>query len=121
MRNLIFISCFFTTALVANETQQVKVGTHRVMQFENETVKVWKTVIMPNQPLNMHRHDRDRVVVGLKGGVLTKVEDTGESSLLTFETGKAYWYTQDAPGTLHADLNLTDEPIEVMVIEVKNH
>ncbi len=59
--------------------------THRVLQFENEHVKVWKTVIMPHQPLNMHRHECARVVVGLKGGSLTKIEESGEQSELIFE------------------------------------
>lgn len=94
-------------------------STHRVFQFENEHVRVWKTVIMPNQPLKMHRHDCSRVIVGLKGGALTKIEETGETSPLVFETGKAYWLTEDPPGTLHGDINETDEPIEVMVIEIK--
>ncbi len=94
-------------------------GTHRVLQFENEHVRVWKTVIMPNQPLKMHRHDSARVVVGLKGGKLTKIEETGETSILNFETGKAYWLNEDPPRTRHADINESNEPIEVMVIEMK--
>ncbi len=94
--------------------------THRELQFENEFVKVWKTVIMPKQPLKMHRHDRDRVIVGLKGGSLTKIEESGEVSDLTFETGKAYWAEKDPINELHGDINESDEPIEVMVIEVKN-
>ena len=31
--------------------------TGRTPQFENEYVEVWKSVIVPNQPLEMHRHD----------------------------------------------------------------
>jgi hypothetical protein len=95
-------------------------STHRVFQFENEHVRVWKTVIMPHQPLKMHRHDCARVVVGLKGGSLTKLEDTGETSELVFETGKAYWLNEDLPNTLHGDINKSNESIEVMVIEIKS-
>jgi beta-alanine degradation protein BauB len=95
-------------------------STHRVLQFENEYVRVWKTVIMPHQPLKMHRHDCARVVVGLKGGSLTKLEESGETSELVFETGKAYWLTEDLPNTLHGDINESNEPIEVMVIEIKS-
>lgn len=98
-----------------------QIETHRELQFENEYVKVWKTVIMPNQPLKMHRHDSGRVVVGLKGGSLTKIEETGETSELVLETGKAYWLAEDPKGTLHGDINESDEPIEVMVIEVKQN
>jgi len=93
--------------------------THRVLQFENEFVKVWKTIILPHQPLKMHRHDFPRVVVGLKGGTLTKIEETGEISDLVFETGNAYWLEEDPLGELHGDINESDEPIEVMVIELK--
>lgn len=94
--------------------------THRIFQFENEHVRVWKTIIMPHQPLKMHRHDYPRIVVGLKGGSLTKLEETGEISELIFETGKAYWLNEDLPNTLHGDINESDEPIEVMVIEFKS-
>ena len=99
--------------------EQQPVGTHRVFQFENEHVRVWKTVIMPNQPLKMHRHEVGRVIVGLKGGTLKKIEETGEVSDLVFDTGVAYWLDKDPPNTLHGDINLSDEPIEVMVIELK--
>lgn len=119
--NVIKLLCLLPLAycglLQAEEVVPAK--THRVFQFENEHVRVWKTVIMPHQPLKMHRHDCARVVVGLKGGTLTKIEETGETSDLKFDTGVAYWLTEDPPGTLHGDINESDEPIEVMVIEIK--
>jgi|SRR5581483_980906 len=93
--------------------------TGRSLQFENEHVKVWKTIIHPNEPLSMHRHDKARVVVGLKGGKLRKVEHTGETSPLIFEEGKAYWLDADPKGTFHGDVNETNAPIEVMVVEIK--
>ena len=111
----LFIFICAGAELLSEESQ----GTHRELQFENEYVKVWKTVIMPNQPLNLHRHDVPRVVVGLKGGTLTKIQETGEVSLIVLETGKAHWLEQDPPRELHGDINETAEPIEVMVIEVK--
>lgn len=115
---LLFGLCFCTFLYCGEIAQDI--GTHRVFQFENEHVKVWKTIIMPHQPLNMHRHDCSRVVVGLKGGSLTKIEETGEKSELVFESGKAYWLNEDPPNTLHSDINESDEPIEVMVIEIKS-
>ena len=112
------LSVCLLSMLEASEGIQNK-NTHRELQFENEQVKVWKTVIMPHQPLKMHRHDCSRVIVGLKGGSLSKIEESGEKSQLIFETGKAYWLTEDPPGTLHGDMNESDEPVEVMVIELK--
>lgn len=88
--------------------------------FENEHVRVWKTTITPHEPLKMHRHEVPRVIVGLKGGVLKKIEQTGEISYLTFDEGKTYWLSADLPGTLHADVNEGEEAVEVMVIEYKN-
>ena len=36
-----------------------------------------------------------------------------------WETGKAYWLPKNAPNTMHADVNAGDQPIEVMVVELK--
>lgn len=92
--------------------------THREYQLENGSVKAWKTIIYPNSPLKLHRHDYPRVIVGLVGGVITRIEESGEVSYLNIETGKAYWYEADEPG-LHLDMNESDTPIEVMLIEVR--
>jgi beta-alanine degradation protein BauB len=39
-------------AAVAVWGQQVASGTRREPQFENGEVKVWKSIILPNQPLS---------------------------------------------------------------------
>ena len=51
--------------------------TQRFPQFENEDVKVWKSVVLPNQPLTMHRHDHPRVIIALKGGTMKIVDQSG--------------------------------------------
>lgn len=94
-------------------------ATRRIPQFENDDVRVWKTIIMPRQPLNMHRHDNARTIIALTGGSLKIVKESGESRTVTWETGKAYWLPADPPGELHVDLNETDRPIAVMVVEIK--
>lgn len=95
-------------------------GTHRVPMFENEHVKVWKTIIVPNSPLTMHRHEHGRTIVVLKGGILTIQQDTGEKKTVDWKTGQAYWLDADPPGNkMHADVNETNDTIEVMVIENK--
>jgi len=94
--------------------------THRVPMFENDQVKVWKTIIVPNSPLSMHRHEHGRTIVVLKGGTLTIQQDTGEKKKVEWITGQAYWLDADPPGDKkHADVNETSETIEVMVIENK--
>lgn len=98
-------------------TEQV---TQRIPQFENEHVEVWKSIIMPNQPLTMHRHDNPRAIIALRGGTLTVTSDAGESHDMTWETGSAYWLEADPPGELHGDVNEGTEPVEVIVVQLKN-
>jgi hypothetical protein len=100
-------------------SQQAATGTQRIVQFENDDVKVWKSVVVPNAPLNMHRHEHGRVIIALKGGTMKIVEQSGASEAHVWETGKAYWLPANAPGTMHADVNAGDQPIEVMVVELK--
>ena len=93
--------------------------TGRTPQFENEHVQVWKSVIAPNQPLEMHRHDNPRAIIALQGGTLTVVSDAGERREMTWETGRAYWLNADPPGELHGDVNMGPEPVEVIVVQLK--
>jgi len=94
--------------------------TRREPQFENDQVRVWKSIIQPRQPLVLHRHEHGRALIALSGGQLKVVDSTGK--ILTtydWERGKAYWLDADPPGQLHADVNETTRPIEVIVVEVK--
>jgi quercetin dioxygenase-like cupin family protein len=93
--------------------------TLRTPQFENEDVKVWKTAVIPNAPLNMHRHEHPRVIIPLKGGTMKIVEQNGSAEVHVREVGKAYWLPANPPNTMHADVNAGDQPIEVMVVELE--
>ncbi|MBI2403532.1 MAG: hypothetical protein HYV20_12530 [Gemmatimonadetes bacterium] len=94
-------------------------ATRREPQFENDHVRVWKSIILPNQPLALHRHDHGRALIALSGGRLDVVDQDGKV-LKTYhwQPGKAYWLDPDPPGQRHADLNNTAHPIEVIVVEV---
>ena len=96
-------------------------ASRREPQFENSEVRVWKSIIMPNQPLALHRHDHGRTIITLKGGTLDVVDAKGATmEKMTWETGKAYWLDADKAGTQHGDLNTGKEPMEVIVVELKN-
>jgi quercetin dioxygenase-like cupin family protein len=100
--------------------QTAATGTRREPQFENANVGVWKSTIMPNQPLSLHRHEHGRTIVVLRGGTLDVVNEKGQTqTTLKWETGKAYWLDADPPGQQHADLNRGSQPIEVMVVEMR--
>lgn len=112
------LAAVFATGVVVGAQQAG--ASRREPQFENGEVKVWKSIIMPNQPLAMHRHDHGRTIVTLKGGVLDVVDAKGATmQKMVWDAGKAYWLDADAPGTQHGDLNKGREPMEVIVVELK--
>ncbi len=106
-------------AAVAVVRSENATQTQRFPQFENEDVKVWKSVVMPNAPLTMHRHDHPRVIIALSGGTMKIVDQDGKSEPHAWETGRAYWLPANPPGSTHADVNAGDKPIEVMVVELE--
>ena len=111
------LTSVFLAGLVAG---QVSPGSSRVAQFDNPAVKVWKSTVLPNSPLPMHRHEHPRVIIALTGGTMRIAEDNGSSEVHQWETGKAYWLPANRPGALHTDANSGDKPIEVMVVELLN-
>ena len=109
-----------TVAGFAARTQTQASQTRREPQFENENVRVWKSIIMPNQPLALHRHEFGRTIVALKGGTLDVVDAAGKTTKqFVWETGRAYWLDKDPPGEQHGDLNRGSQPIEVIVVEMR--
>ena len=110
----------FALGAAAMWAQQQQQQTRREPQFENEHMRVWKSIIMPNQPLSQHRHDHGRALIALTDGQLKVVDKDGKVvNTYNWERGKAYWLGVDPPGETHADVNETTRPIEVIVVELK--
>lgn len=99
--------------------QQTTQG-QRTPQFENDEVRVWRTVVTPDAPLTMHTHEHPRVIVALSGGTMKVAYEDGSSETHQWETGKAYWLSGDEGRKRHADVNIGGKPIEVLVVELKN-
>jgi hypothetical protein len=114
-----FVLGILVGGLGVMRSQQSTPATQRIMQFENDDVKVWKSVVVPNTPLAMHRHEHGRVIIALRGGTMKIVEQNGANEVHVWKTGGAYWLPANAPGTMHADVNAGDQPMEVMVVELK--
>ena len=112
-------SSFGLLAIASSHSQQAKLQTQRFPQFDNEEVKVWRSVVMPHAPLTMHRHDHPRVIIPLAGGTMKIIDQNGASETHVWEAGKAYWLPANTPNTQHADVNAGDTPIEVMVVELQ--
>ncbi len=117
---ILLVLLMIAGAFVLGRSQQSGTQTQRFPQFENENVKVWKSVVVPNAPLTMHRHDHPRVIIALSGGTMKIVEQGGPAEQHVWETGKAYWLPANPPNTMHADVNAGDKPIEVMVVELEH-
>ncbi|MET3109313.1 quercetin dioxygenase-like cupin family protein [Oxalobacteraceae bacterium GrIS 2.11] len=112
----ILCCAIFSGYVIAN----AKTQTVRVPQFDNDKVKVWKSIVQPDTPLALHRHDHPRVIVALQGGTMKIEENNGESETHNWVAGNAYWLPANRTGLLHTDENVSKEPIEVMVIELLN-
>ncbi len=119
IRGLVLVVMAFGPFAVMG-SQQSEAQTQRFPQFENEDVTVWRSLVLPNSPLTMHRHDHPRVIIALSGGTMKIVEQSGASEQHVWETRKAYWLPANPPNTMHADVNAGDKPIEVMVVELKH-
>jgi beta-alanine degradation protein BauB len=112
------LASIFTAGVVVGQQQGTS---RREPQFENSEVRVWKSIIMPNQPLALHRHDHGRALVALTTGSLDVVDANGKTlDTYKWEAGKAYWLDADKPGTQHGDVNRGKTPMEVIVVELKN-
>ena len=113
--------CFATGAGAVWAQQRVQSTSRREPQFENAHMSVWKSIIMPKQPLTLHRHEHGRALVALTDGRL-KVVDKDGKLLNTYElkAGRAIWLGVDPPGQLHADVNDGSTPVEVIVVQLKN-
>ena len=107
----------FAAGFALSQTQN---QTGREPQFENSEVKVWKSTVLPNDPLPLHRHEHPRVIIALSGGTMKILEESGHSETNDWKTGHAYWLPANPPGTRHQDVNVGDKPIEVMVVELQN-
>ena len=66
MKKAIFIFCL-SIGIFYGTSARAQNATYRIPMFENEQVKVWKTILIPNSPLTMHRHEHGRTIVVLKG------------------------------------------------------
>jgi beta-alanine degradation protein BauB len=93
--------------------------THREDQLQNDDVKVWRTTILPHQPLSMHRHDHPRVIVALTDGNVDIVDVNGTHDLHVWKQNHAYWLPAMPPGAMHSDVNTGNAPIQVMVVELE--
>ncbi|MBS0624175.1 MAG: hypothetical protein JSS62_06090 [Verrucomicrobia bacterium] len=81
------------------------------LQFENDQVCVWKTLVQDDELLTLGQGSQ--IVVGVQSGQIQKLSPQGESQVLHIEPHQAYWIGDH-------QIRSCQRPIEVMVIEMKS-
>lgn len=85
------------------------------VEFENEQVRVVRVHIPAKGAIPRHDHAANRVSVALTPARIQVTRDDGAKTEAAFAAGEARWGT---PG-VHAEQNLLDTPIELVMIELK--
>jgi hypothetical protein len=106
-------------AAVRAQTRSQPAASTRTDQFQNDSVKVWRTTVLPDAPLTLHRHDHPRIIVALTDGSMDLLDANGTHDLHVWQKDHAYWLPAMPPGAMHNDVNAGSKPIEVMVIELE--
>lgn len=110
MKN-IFLACFIISKIYALEY---------VPQFENDQISIARVKVEPNEEIGLHRDAYSQVVIAIKGGTITRIEADGSFTDVQFPTGVAVIRDPDPENELHKSLNASSEPIELIVIQLKN-
>lgn len=113
------LAAFSLGLFAAVRAQTTAMQTHREDQFQNEDVKVWRTSVLPHQPLAMHRHDHPRVLIALTDGTMDIVDSAGIHDVHVWKQNHAYWLPAMPPGAMHSDVNVGPDPLEVLVVELE--
>lgn len=90
------------------------------VQLENDQFCVSKVVIEPQEEIGWHRDALPQIVIGLRGGTITRLESDGREVDVQFPTGKAVYRPVDPEDELHKSVNKSDKPIEIMIVQLKN-
>ena len=75
---------------------------------------------MPKEEIGLHRDAYPQIVIALKGGIITCLEADGTTTDVKFPTGVAVMRDMDSPNQLHKSVNKGNEPVELMVIQLKS-
>ncbi len=90
------------------------------LQFENDRVRVIRVVLDPHEKVGLHRDALQQIVVGLKGGTVTRLEADGREVDVVFPTGQAVYRPIDPEGEYHEGVNASDEELELIIVQLKD-
>ena len=94
--------------------------TKRKIFIDNPQTKVWQTIICPNQPLEYHMHRNARVVTATNSVTLLVKYKSGKQQTIKLKANTPTFLSKKQGLELHQDVNLSEKPIKVTVVELKN-
>lgn len=102
-----------TMPAAADDPAKVAAKYHKV-EFENDRVRVFRSIIGPKEKTGMHAHP-DNVVIFLTDARVTSTLADGKSEVAEGKAGQVIW----RPALKHDAENMNDRPLEVIVVELK--
>lgn len=104
-----------TVTWPAKDPLKVAPANYKV-EFENEHVRVVRVRIPARGSIPQHEHATNRVSIALTAAKIQVTNADGSKVVAAFAAGEPRW---GAPG-VHAEQNLNDTPIELVMIDLKS-
>jgi uncharacterized RmlC-like cupin family protein len=89
---------------------------HYRVELDNDQVRVLRVKIGPHETAPLHEHALNRVVTYITDQNFRVTPEGGSAEVMTHKAGDVSW---GGPAK-HKEENLSDQPFEVVVVELKN-
>jgi len=110
-----FVAATFLSTAIFAEDAVIADPEHYTVEFENDKIRIIRIKYGPGEKSVMHSHG-PHVAVMLSNGIVRMTIPDGTSEDVPHEAGMAVWSDADE----HLPENLSDEPLEVVLVELKN-
>lgn len=89
------------------------------MQSETKELKISKIKLSSKEEVGLHRDEFPRMVYAIQGGDVKRIHEDGSSDIVHFPTGQTIFLEADPIGKLHKGINISDNELEILVVELK--
>lgn len=119
IQNALYIFLLIVVYLLLIETSIAQDATkvdpkHYKVEFENDQVRVIRITYMPGEKSVMHEHP-EGIIVMLTDGETKFTLPNGKKRMSSSKKGETSW----VPATKHLPQNISDKPMEAILIEIK--
>lgn len=110
-----FLAATFISTAILAEDAAIADPAHYTVEFENDKVRIIRVKYGPGEKSVMHSHGPNVSVLLSEGAMRMTFPDGTSQDMLT-NAGVAQW----EDGIVHLPENLTDKPLEAVLIELKD-